>query len=143
MGLILNITESTFGSNTSTPVTLHLPAERMTLADLIQRRAEAQVEERQRQLEAKTEDRSPFTTLKESLLSGKTGTSRSARSFQGIDSGVLPDPERAGYVALEAFKQNAFFVIIDGEQREELQEELLLRDDSEVEFIRLMPLIGG
>lgn len=143
MGLILNITESTFGDNTSTPFTLRLPAERLTLAALIQRRAEARVAARQKELEAKVEDRSPFTTLKENLLSHKKDVGRAARAFRGADSRVLPDPEQAGYIALEAFKQNAFFVIIDGEQREDLAEELLLRDDSEVEFIRLMPLIGG
>ena len=53
------------------------------------------------------------------------------------------DPEQACYEALADFQQNGFFVIVDGRQRESLEEELLLSPQSEIHFIRLMPLVGG
>lgn len=52
---------------------------------------------------------------------------------------VVAEQERA----IQSFQSNGFFVIVDGRQREDLQESLLLRAESSVRFIRLTPLVGG
>jgi hypothetical protein len=53
------------------------------------------------------------------------------------------DWERQAQVALEAFEKHAFFVFVDGTQVDELDDELALGAETEVRFLRLMPLVGG
>lgn len=45
--------------------------------------------------------------------------------------------------AIKAFNANGFFIIVDGKQREDLQESLLLHAGTSLRFIRLVPLVGG
>jgi hypothetical protein len=45
--------------------------------------------------------------------------------------------------ALQAFEKNGFFVIVDGEQIEDLDQFIALREASEVRFLKLVPLVGG
>jgi hypothetical protein len=53
------------------------------------------------------------------------------------------DPEKQVYIALDAFKKNSFFVMIDNLQVADLEDEILVEANSKVSFIRLMPLVGG
>lgn len=55
----------------------------------------------------------------------------------------LPDPEAAGYRALEAFQKQTYFVLIDDRQVQDLEEMIELRPDSKVSFVKLTPLVGG
>lgn len=41
------------------------------------------------------------------------------------------------------FERNGFLVLVDGRQVSELDERIELRADSEVEFVKLVPLVGG
>jgi hypothetical protein len=45
--------------------------------------------------------------------------------------------------AEEAFGRNGFFVLVDGRQLEDLDEELALTPGSKIRFVRLTPLVGG
>ena len=45
--------------------------------------------------------------------------------------------------ACEAFERNGFFILIDDKQAESLDEEVTLRHDSKVSFVKLLPLVGG
>lgn len=53
------------------------------------------------------------------------------------------DWEEQARVAEEAFVQNGFFVLVDGVQVDDLEQELSLSADSSVRFLRLTPLVGG
>jgi hypothetical protein len=53
------------------------------------------------------------------------------------------DWERQAAVAEEAFAGKGFFVLVDGRQVEDLDEELELTADSDVRFVKLVPLVGG
>jgi hypothetical protein len=53
------------------------------------------------------------------------------------------DWERQARVAEEAFERNGFFLLVDGRQVEELDEEVELGADTDVRFLRLVPLVGG
>ncbi|MEN0004442.1 MAG: hypothetical protein AAF798_09870 [Bacteroidota bacterium] len=53
------------------------------------------------------------------------------------------DPEKQYYLALEAFTKNGYFLIINNKQVESLEQEIELRDDLELQFIKLTPLVGG
>jgi hypothetical protein len=45
--------------------------------------------------------------------------------------------------ACAGFQSNAFLLLVDGRQISELDEPIELRADSEVQFVKLVPLIGG
>ena len=45
--------------------------------------------------------------------------------------------------ACASFQRNGFLILVDGRQVSELDEQLDLRDGSEVQFVKLVPLVGG
>ncbi|GAB5553597.1 MAG: hypothetical protein Sapg2KO_31880 [Saprospiraceae bacterium] len=53
------------------------------------------------------------------------------------------DLEKQIYVALDAFHKNGFFILVDDEQVEELDQQFLITDSTQVSFIKLTPLVGG
>ena len=53
------------------------------------------------------------------------------------------DDEEAVAVALEAFADGVYFVVIDGEQATDLDAEVHVQDDSRITFLRLTMLAGG
>ena len=61
---------------------------------------------------------------------------------------VMPRPRRVDWerqadLAIESFERNGFFVLVDDRQVTDLDEELNLTVDSDVRFVRLVPLVGG
>lgn len=53
------------------------------------------------------------------------------------------DIEKQTYVALDAFMNNGFFILIDDEQVEELEQKFLVDGTTDVSFVKLTPLVGG
>jgi hypothetical protein len=53
------------------------------------------------------------------------------------------DWERQAALAAHAFTERGFFVLVDGKQVEDLSEELRLTADSDIRFVKLVPLVGG
>jgi hypothetical protein len=45
--------------------------------------------------------------------------------------------------AYSSFEKNGFLVLVDGNQVTELDSRLDLHEDSEIDFIKLVPLVGG
>lgn len=45
--------------------------------------------------------------------------------------------------ALEAFQRNGFFILVDDRQIESLDEEIEIRLNTQVSFVKLVPLVGG
>jgi hypothetical protein len=45
--------------------------------------------------------------------------------------------------ACSSFERNGFLLVVDGRQATSLDERIELRADSEVQFIKLVPLVGG
>jgi hypothetical protein len=60
-----------------------------------------------------------------------------------VPHGRTIDWERQADLAIDAFGRNGFFVIVDGRQATELDDELALTADSEIRFVRLIALVGG
>ncbi|MGH2705242.1 MAG: hypothetical protein ACRDJ4_09130 [Actinomycetota bacterium] len=46
-------------------------------------------------------------------------------------------------MAERAFGHNGFFVLVDGRQMEDVDDPVTFTTDSEVAFVRLVPLVGG
>lgn len=53
------------------------------------------------------------------------------------------DLEEQSYVALDAFQKNGFFILIDNEQAESLDQMVLIDPSTQVSFIKLTALVGG
>lgn len=61
----------------------------------------------------------------------------------GHDLNQAIDPEAAVAVALQAFEDGLYFVFVDEEHQQDLDRAVLLREQSEILFLRLIPLAGG
>ncbi|MFK7935032.1 MAG: hypothetical protein AB8G22_16090 [Saprospiraceae bacterium] len=53
------------------------------------------------------------------------------------------DLEKQWYIALQAFQENGFFILVDDEQVDELHQKVHVDESTEVSFIKLTPLVGG
>ena len=135
------IKKEVFGTGKTDNISVSFTSERLTLAELIQQKVAARVRQLNIQVDNK-EVSSRFLSATERLLNQAAFQKQIQDAKLKIEEARL-EPEKAGYEALAGFQQNAFFVIIDGQQRENLEEELVLTQDSEVQFIRLVPLVGG
>lgn len=55
----------------------------------------------------------------------------------------MKDAEKEAQIALKAFDKNGFFLLIDNKQCSDADEEVSLKQDSTVSFVKLTPLVGG
>ncbi len=113
---------------------LDLLTSHVTLRELIRRRIYEEV----RQYHAAPDD-APFRGLvtptdTERLLNGPKAEPRPKRRV---------DWEAQYERALQAFARNGFFVLVGDRQVEDLDEELELKVDTDVSFVKLVPLVGG
>jgi hypothetical protein len=53
------------------------------------------------------------------------------------------DPERQFELAKRAFYSNGFILLVDDKQVDELEDEIEIRPDTTVTFLKLVPLVGG
>jgi hypothetical protein len=120
--------------NTGRPVgsvTLEGLPERITLRDLIRARVREEVEMRNadpgRAMRTLVEPTNAEVTLNGSKLREPKWT----------------DWEAQAEIAEEAFRSNGFFVLVGGRQVTDIDHELTLTPQTDVRFLKLMPLVGG
>ena len=53
------------------------------------------------------------------------------------------DAEKQYYIALDAYQKNGFFILVDNYQVGDLEEPIIVGDDTKVSFVRMTPLVGG
>ena len=53
------------------------------------------------------------------------------------------DPKKQFELAIKAFFANGFIVLVNDRQVDELEEEIEIRPDTTVTFLKLVPLVGG
>jgi hypothetical protein len=111
---------------------LDVPAA-LTLRDLIRTRVREEVAK----ANAAIGDGRAFRTLVQPTEAEATLNGYRLRKGRTIDW------QRQADEAEKAFARNGFFVLVDGRQLEDLDEELALTADSEIRFVRLTPLVGG
>ena len=103
----------------------------MTVRELIRRRVRAEVE--------------AFNQRDEVVFRGLVQPGETERTLNGfrMKRHRAVDAEEQCRRALEAFERNGFFLLVGDRQVESLDEVIPLRDGLEVEFLRLVPLVGG
>jgi hypothetical protein len=109
----------------------------VTLRDLIARVVRGEVEAfKQRQEERR---------LLRALTSGEIaeGAARGKVEMGGRDLKQKVDVDEAIATALEAFQDGLYLVVVDGQEQRSLDNQVFLKDDSRVAFVRLTMLAGG
>lgn len=72
-----------------------------------------------------------------------TEAEKTLNGFKLKDKKKTIDVEKQVFVALDAFQKNGYFVLIDNNQAESLQQQVLVRENTSISFIKLTPLVGG
>jgi hypothetical protein len=60
-----------------------------------------------------------------------------------LKSKRIIDAEKQTYIALDAFMNNGYFLLIDNIQSESLEQKVHLKSNTAISFIKLTPLVGG
>lgn len=109
----------------------------LTLRDLIARIVREEVEAfRARKREQRLMPVLSREQIERGLESGRVSAGAPA-------GGAKVDEDAAVGVAHQSFEDGLYLVLIDGRQYEDLDEQVLIGDDSTVTFLRLVPLAGG
>jgi len=129
MSLALKIVDQTPGVHPPIIRELRLASERTTLRELLTRRIEEEVAA----LNAGSDMMQPLVvpTERERSLNDRPPKSRM------IDAG------RQLTAAIEAFERTRILVVVNDRQVQDLDQPLIVTPDTEVRFIKLVPLVGG
>jgi hypothetical protein len=105
--------------------------DRFTLRDLIRTRVREEV--------------ARYNLKPSAIFAGLVQPDGSTRTATGFRMGSLRpiDWQRQADIAERAFGRNGFFVLVDGRQVTELEEQLALTGSTDVAFIKLTQLVGG
>ena len=131
MPATLTVNDQTPTGKTTHSVTLEFPTERTTVRELIRSRVYQEVQDYNR--------RRPET------FNGLVRPTEAEQTLNGfkVKKGRDIDWKKQFEKATEAFERNGFFILVDDRQAETLDEEIELRQGTQVSFVRLMPLVGG
>lgn len=127
----ITVRDETFSGKVLNQISLELTTEITTVKDLIAARVQAEV--------AAYNNRLP--EYYRGLIQ-PSGAEETLNGYRFKKSRTI-DAEQQVYTALEAFTKNGFFVIVDEQQVESLEQEVILRPDTSVAFLKLTPLVGG
>jgi hypothetical protein len=131
MPAILTIHDETATGQKTHTFTLDCLTERMSVRELIRARIYQEVQDyNQRQPEY-------FRGLVEPTAAERVLNGYKLKGKRKID--WKEQFERA----LEAFQRNGFFVLVGNRQAETLDEDFEVKVDTEVSFVKLVPLVGG
>jgi len=110
---------------------LDVPDQRITVRELIRTRVYREVRE--------------YNLDQPEYFRGLIQPSEAERSLNGFKMRTRRriDPERQFEMAIKAFYSNGFIVLLDDGQVDELEEEIEIRPDTTVTFLKLIPLVGG
>ena len=131
MAATLTIHDESATGETLLELTLTVSVERITVRDLIRQRVCHEVEE--------------YNRRKPDTFRGLVQPTDSERTLNGYRL-KQPRPLDANTQlakAIDAFQGNQIIMLVDDRQVESLDEEIVLRPDMRVSFLRLTPLVGG
>lgn len=129
----LTIRDETASGKTTNELTLDVLDETITVRELIRSRVYQEVQDHNRRSDLREFNGLVTPRDEERALNGEPQLRR-ARQI---------DWKKQFDVACDAFQRNGFFVLIDDKQAESLDEQITLRHDTKVSFVRLTPLVGG
>jgi hypothetical protein len=131
MATALTIHDQETGGGRIRSFKLHLASERITVRELIERRVTQEVEE--------------YNRAQPEYFQGLVQPTDAERVLNGyrLRQKRMLDAAEQCSKAVEAFQRNGFFVLVDDRQLDQLGDVITVRPDTEVRFVKLVPLIGG
>lgn len=110
---------------------ISLESDSLTVRDLITKRVSIEIDNYNKRLPE--------------YFNGLIEPKEAERTLNGykLKAKQLIDVEKQVYIALDAFQKNGFFVLVDNEQLEELEQQVVLKSTSKISFVKLTPLVGG
>jgi hypothetical protein len=136
MPLTLTIRDETTSGAVYHEMPLEFPTERMTVRELIRERVYQEVQDFNRKRGEQVFQGLVQPTESERILNGKPNEFR-------LKEPRLIEWKPQFEKAIEAFTRNGFFILIDDEQAESLDQEFVVGHGSLVSFVKLIPLAGG
>lgn len=131
MTTALTIHDETTSGERRQSLTLHLPEPTITARELIRARIFEEV---------KAYNEGPLERFLG--LVQPTDTERDLNGYKFRKQRKL-DWHAQSQAALEAFGRNGFLLLVDDRQIESLDEEIRVRPETRVTFLKLVPLVGG
>jgi hypothetical protein len=131
MATMLTVYDETTSGDRTAGVTLDLPEPTITARELIRARVFEEVKLHNQTLKPRFQG-----------LVQPTDTERDLNGFRFSAPRKLDWHEQAR-TALEAFERNGFILLVDDRQIETLEEEIRVKPETVVSFLKLMPLVGG
>ena len=134
MSTTLTIRDETtfaFSNDVDGAFALDLPTERITLRELIRTRVYGEVRD--------------YNLRQPEYFRGLVQPTDAERTLNGfkVRPGRMLDPEKQFEKAIESFYRNGFLVLVNDQQVDELEEEIEVRPETTVTFLKLVPLVGG
>ena len=126
----LLIKEENFAGKILDEILLEIETKSLTVKELIQKRVEHRVSLQNQKTQLEYQQ---FENEVEKKLNKNTPVWEKKKI----------DAEKEVYRAWEAFNNNAFVLMVDNKQVTDLEEEIMVFDDTEVSFVRLTQLVGG
>jgi hypothetical protein len=136
MAITVTIRDQTASGDTTHSMPLEFSSERITVRDLIRERVYQEVHDYNRKTVA-TFQGLIQPSESELILNGSKPAGYRRKAHKPIDW------KQQFSKALEAFGKNGFFILVDDKQAEELDQEVIIGRDTEVSFVKLMPMVGG
>ncbi len=131
MATVVTVRDETILEETTGELTLEFLTERVTVREVIRSRVYQEVTE--------------YNARQAGLFRGLVQPRDAERTREGFR---LRTPHRIDWreqyeSALTSFAKNGFLILVDDRQVTDLDAEIELRHDTEVSFVRLVPLVGG
>ena len=127
----LTIHDETSSGQKTNSFSMDWLAERLTVRELIRARIYQEVQD--------------YNLKRSEYFYGLVEPTEAERELNG--HGFKPkrqiDWQRQYDRALDAFQRNGFFVLVGDRQAESLDEEFEVKVDTDVSFVKLVPLVGG
>jgi hypothetical protein len=122
--------ETTLGQTTN-ELTLDFLTEHITVRELIRSRVYQEVKD--------------YNARKGEFFRGLVQPTHAETTLNGFKMRVRReiDWQRQYDKAVEAFEVTRIIILIDNKQVESLDQDIVIRSDTQVTFLRLMPLVGG
>ena len=136
MSITVTVRDESLSGETYHELPLEFPSERITVRELIRERVYQEVQDYNRRTDNQNFCGLVQPTDTERVLNGGRPEFKLKERRQ-ID--WKPQLERA----LDSFEKNGFFILVDERQVDALDEELVVRNQSTISFVKLTPLVGG
>lgn len=131
MPATITIHDETSSGQKTHSFTLECLTERMTVRELIRARIYQEVQD--------------YNTREPEYFRGLVEPTQAERTLNGyrLRERRKLDWQEQFQRATEAFERNGFFVLVGDKQAERLDDDFEVEVDTEVSFVKLLPLVGG